>query len=145
MAEVVPGLVTAGFGLVSPRALCCWQFDVNSPVNVRGWLLLAVGELGDAAVALRAPWRVEAVAGQEFVLRLEQLPLLLPLLLLRPFPLPACDLLGVHGLAAARGRVGVVSRPPWTFLCVLLFSPFSTSVLEPDLHTHTQVENWHMR
>jgi hypothetical protein len=30
-------------------------------------------------------------------------------------------------------RVGVVGRPPWTFLCVLLLAPLGSTVLEPHL------------
>lgn len=123
--EVVPCLVAAGFSWVSSDA----------PAERRR-LLLAVGELRHPAVALRAAGRVEALAREKFALRLQQLPLLLSLLLLRPLALPPCDLLGVHGLAAARGRVGVVSGPPRPFLRVFLLPPFGSSVLEPHLHTH---------
>lgn len=51
LAEVVSCLVTAGFRAVPSRALGRGKVDVNIPVNVGG-LLLAVGELGDPAVAL---------------------------------------------------------------------------------------------
>jgi hypothetical protein len=30
-------------------------------------------------------------------------------------------------------RVGVVCWPSWTFLCVLLFAPLGSTVLEPHL------------
>lgn len=137
LAEVVPRLVTAGFRLVSRRTLGAGKFHVNSPV-VGGGLLLAVGELGDPAVALGAPGRVEALARQQFALRLQQFPLLLPLLLLGALLLPPRDLFGIHGLAAARGGVGVVGGSPRALLRVLLFPPFCSSVLEPNLPTNTQ-------
>ena len=138
-AEVVPRLVTAGFCLVSCRTFCGGKFHVNSGAVVGG-LLLAVGELGDPAVAFGASGRVEALAWEQFALRLQQLPFLLALLLLSTLLLPPGDLLGIHGLAAARGWVGVVGRSSRTFLCVLLFPPFCPSVLEPNLCTNTEAQ-----
>ena len=101
-------------------------------------LLLAVCELRHAAVAVGAARRVEAVPGEQLVLGLEQLPLLLALLLLGALSLAPGDLLGVHGLPAARGGVGVVGRPPRTLLGVLLLPPFGASVLEPHLRAHAR-------
>lgn len=138
LAEIVPRLVTAGVRLVSCRTFGGGKLRGRSPVVV-GALLLAVGELGDAAVALGAPGRVEALAREQFALRLQQLPFLLALLLLGTLLLPPCDLFRVHGLAAAGGRVGVVGRSPRTFLRVLLFPPLGPSVLEPNLRPNTEL------
>ncbi len=58
--------------------------------------------------------------------RLEQL-------LLLAVALFALQLLGRNRLTGTRLRVGVVRRPPWTFLCVLLLAPLGSTVLEPHL------------
>lgn len=58
--------------------------------------------------------------------RLEQL-------LLLAVALFALQLLGRNRLTGTRLRVGVVGRPPWTFLCVLLLAPLGSTVLEPHL------------
>lgn len=91
-----------------------------------------------AAVAVGAGRAVEGEgAGRVRVaaLAFEQLLLVLSLLLLHLLQLLPGDLLGVHGLPAARRGMGVVSRPPRALLRVLFLSPFGPAVLEPDLHT----------
>lgn len=89
---------------------------------------VAVGAGG--AVQGEAAGRVQVAA-----LAFEELLLVLALLLLHLLQLLTGDLLGVHGLPAARRGVGVVSRPPRALLRVLFLSPFGPTVLEPDLHT----------
>jgi hypothetical protein len=72
---------------------------------------------------------MDAFEGQLLLLlfqRLEQL-------LLLAVALFALQLLGRNRLTGTRLRVGVVGRPPWTFLCVLLLAPLGSTVLEPHL------------
>ncbi|RNA14724.1 hypothetical protein BpHYR1_026515 [Brachionus plicatilis] len=45
------------------------------------------------------------------------------------------DFLVGNGLAAARGRMGVVGRPARTLFGVLHFAPFGTPILKPHLHS----------
>lgn len=80
---------------------------------------------------------MQQLRGQELVLGFEELSLLFALLLLEPLKLTPRDLLWVHGLSAARGRVRVVRRSTGTFLRVLLLPPLGSPVLKPDLQPTT--------
>ena len=53
--------------------------------------------------------------------------------LLFTIPLLALQLLGRNRFAGARLRVGIVRRPAWALLRVLLLAPFRAPILEPNL------------
>lgn len=106
------------------------QLDVEGPMQ-RG-PLLAVSELGDPAVTFRAPWCVQ-LPGARPAVALQQSALLFAPLLLGALSVSSGNLLGVHGLPAATGGVGVVCWTTRALLRVFLLPPFGPSVLEPHL------------